>query len=204
VVHEPEPDIVLILVQALAKGDRDEMAVEAAVETGVDGIVPWQAERSVVIWRGERAAKSLVRWRATVRAAVKQSRRARVPPVSSAVTTAQLAALIQAAVSNNGVALVLHEDANVSLADVPLPSAAAVAAKEAARPADEVPVWADGPVQVVVIVGPEGGISDAELAALTQAGAVTVRLGPHVLRTSTAGPVAIALLSQRLGRWELS
>ncbi|QAY71481.1 16S rRNA (uracil(1498)-N(3))-methyltransferase [Xylanimonas protaetiae] len=184
VVKEPAPDVVVTLVQALAKGDRDEMAVEAAVETGADAVLPWQAERSVVVWRGDRAARSRARWVATVRAAVKQARRAWVPPVGDAVTTAQLAARVRDVVAAGGAALVLHEEATTPIAAATLPA----------------PDAAD-PRQLLVVVGPEGGIGEAELRTLTDAGALAVLLGPHVLRTSTAGPVAIALLSERLGRW---
>ncbi|CAM3815122.1 16S rRNA (uracil(1498)-N(3))-methyltransferase [Isoptericola cucumis] len=181
VVVDPAPGVVLTLVQALAKGDRDELAVEAAVEVGVDAVVPWQAERSVVVWRGQRAAKSRAKWVATVRSAVKQARRACLPPVSEALTSRRLAARAGEVVAAGGAVVVLHEDASTPLADVALPS------RE--------------PAELLVVVGPEGGISDEEVAALADAGAVPARLGPHVLRTSTAGPVAIALLSQRLGRW---
>ncbi|ACZ31208.1 protein of unknown function DUF558 [Xylanimonas cellulosilytica DSM 15894] len=184
VVTEPAPDVALTLVQALAKGDRDELAVEAAVETGADAVLPWQAERSVVVWRGDRAARSRARWVATVRAAVKQARRAWVPDVGDAVTTPQLAARVRDVVAAGGVALVLHEEATTPVAAAPLPTPDAA-----------------NPPELLVVVGPEGGIGDAELTRLTDAGALAVRLGPHVLRTSTAGPVAVALLAQRLGRW---
>lgn len=183
-VVEPAPDVRLVLVQALAKGDRDELAIEAATEVGVDAVVPWQAERSVVVWRGDRAAKSRARWLATVRAAAKQSRRAHIPGVEVAVDTAALATRAAATVAAGGAVLVLHEDADLPLADARLPGP-----RETGRPA------------VLVVVGPEGGISERELALLTGAGAQAVRLGPHVLRTSTAGPVALALLAERLGRW---
>ncbi|MCC2318251.1 16S rRNA (uracil(1498)-N(3))-methyltransferase [Cellulomonas chengniuliangii] len=186
VVREPAPDVSLVLVQALAKGDRDELAIEAATEVGVDAVLPWQAERSVVVWRGDRAAKSRARWLGTVRAAAKQSRRARVPDVGLAVDGRALAARVAATVAAGGVALVLHEEASAPLADTPLPTAG--------KPGAPAP-------EVLVVVGPEGGISPAELGALRDAGAVAVRLGPHVLRTSTAGPVALAMLAQRLGRW---
>ncbi|MCL1869188.1 MAG: 16S rRNA (uracil(1498)-N(3))-methyltransferase [Promicromonosporaceae bacterium] len=183
VVAEPAPDVVVTLVQALAKGDRDELAVEAAVEVGADAVLPWQADRSVVVWRGERAARSRGRWIATVRSAVKQARRAWLPPVGEAVTTPQLAARVRSVVDAGGVALVLHEEATTPIAAAALPT-----------PGDATP-------ELLVVVGPEGGIAESEVQALTGAGAVAVRLGPHVLRTSTAGPVAVALLSDRLGRW---
>ncbi|MFJ3408378.1 16S rRNA (uracil(1498)-N(3))-methyltransferase [Promicromonospora sp. NPDC090134] len=178
-VVEPVPDVVVTLVQALAKGDRDEMAIEAATETGVDAIIPWQAERSVVVWRGDRAAKSRARWVSTVRAATKQARRARIPDVDVPLSTKQLAARTRDVVAAGGAVVVLHEEATTGLSAVPLPDTGAL----------------------LLVVGPEGGISEAEVALLTEAGAVTARLGPHVLRTSTAGPIAIALLSDRLGRW---
>jgi 16S rRNA (uracil1498-N3)-methyltransferase len=136
--------------------------------------VPWQAERSVVVWRGERAVKSQSRWGATARAAAKQSRRSRVPVVAGVCSTAALATRMTEA----SLALVLHEEAARPLADVPLP------------------VRGD----VLVVVGPEGGIGPAELARLEAAGAVPVRLGPAVLRSSSAGPAAIAVLSAR-ARW---
>ncbi|MGW8568021.1 16S rRNA (uracil(1498)-N(3))-methyltransferase [Isoptericola sp. NPDC055881] len=186
VVAEPAPDVVLTLVQALAKGDRDELAVEAAVEVGVDAVVPWQADRSVVVWRGARAAKSHAKWVATVRSAVKQARRACLPPVDEPLTTRLLVARAREVVEAGGAVVVLHEDATTPLAQVELPAA---------------PQPGAGAPALLVVVGPEGGIADAELEALVEAGAVAARLGPHVLRTSTAGPVAVALLSERLGRW---
>jgi 16S rRNA (uracil1498-N3)-methyltransferase len=189
VVREPAPDVVVTLVQALAKGDRDELAVEAAVEVGADAVVPWQSERSVVVWRGERAVKSHARWVATVRSATKQARRAWLPPVDDAHTTKQLAARTRAVVAAGGAVVVLHEEATTPLAAVPLPAPAPGAASGGPAP------------ELLVVVGPEGGIAEAELAALVEAGATAARLGPHVLRTSTAGPVAVALLSERLGRW---
>ncbi|MFI2752474.1 16S rRNA (uracil(1498)-N(3))-methyltransferase [Cellulomonas sp. P22] len=186
VVREPEPAVRLVLVQALAKGDRDELAIEAATEVGVDAVLPWQAERSIVVWRGDRAAKSRARWLGTVRAAAKQARRARVPEVGFAVDGRALADAVREVVGRGGAALVLHEEATVPIAEAALPVPAA--------PGDPAP-------EVLVVVGPEGGISARELDTLRDAGAVAVRLGPHVLRTSTAGPVALALLEQRLGRW---
>lgn len=179
---EPAPDPAFVLIQALAKGDRDELAVEAATELGVDVVVPWQAQRSIVVWRGQRAAKSQARWRATVRSAVKQSRRARKPLVEDAVDLRALVRRVEGAVAAGGVALVLHETASARTAQ------ALAAAREARG-------------EVIVVVGPEGGITEEELAALTGAGALAVRLGPHVLRTSTAGPAALALLSLELRAW---
>ena len=174
VSDEAEPAPRLVLVQALAKGDRDEQAVEAATELGVDEVVPWQAERSVVVWRGDRAAKSLAKWAAVVARATKQSRRSRVPVTSPAVGLAPLVARVgQAALT-----LVLHEDATDPLASVELPASG----------------------DVLVVVGPEGGITDREIEALRAAGARPVRLGATILRASSAGPAALAVLSART-RW---
>ncbi|HEY3438019.1 MAG TPA: 16S rRNA (uracil(1498)-N(3))-methyltransferase [Actinotalea sp.] len=183
-VEEPRSAVEIVLVQALAKGDRDELAIEAATEVGVDAVVPWQANRSIVVWRGERAAKSRAKWLATVREAAKQARRAYVPAVGENVDSRGLVALVGAVTSAGGLVLVLHEEAQQAVGSVRLPA-----------PDGE------GTPQVLVVVGPEGGIADEEIAQLTGAGAVAVRLGPHVLRTSTAGPVAVALLAERLGRW---
>lgn len=171
---QPQPDSRFVLIQALAKGDRDEQAIEAATELGVDEVVPWQAERSVVIWRGERAVRSLRKWESIVLAATKQSRRTRVPLVSE---PASQGAVIQR-IEKAALALVLHEDAEQSLAGLALPPSG----------------------DIVLVVGPEGGISPTELSAFVTAGAVAVRLGPNVLRSSSAGPAALAVMSAA-GRW---
>ncbi len=173
-VTEPVPAPRLVLVQALPKGDRGELAVELATEVGIDEVVPWVAARCVMQWKGDRGDKQHARWQATAREAAKQSRRAFVPPVRALHTTAQVAALLDGATG-----LVLHEAATDPLTSVELP----------------------GGRDVVVVVGPEGGIDERELEAFTAAGARTVRLGPTVLRTSTAGAAAAAVLSARTGRW---
>lgn len=172
---EPEPRPRLTVVQALPKGDRGELAVETMTETGVDAIVPWSAARCITQWRGERGAKSLARWRATAREAGKQSRRLRFPHIAAPVTTRQLAPLLSAA----AFAAVLHEEGAAPLATAGLP--------------------AEG--DVVLVVGPEGGVTPEELAAFAEAGASPYRLGRTVLRTSTAGTAAAALLLARTGRW---
>ena len=164
----------LVLVQALAKGDRDELAVQAAAELGVDEIVPWQASRSVSRWDAAKAEKGRARWAGIVREAAKQAHRAWVPGVAPASTTAQLATR---AVSSD--VLVLEPTAGERLSGVPLRT-------------DR---------DIVLVVGPEGGIAPAELDAFAGAGARLVRLGDTVLRTSTAGPAALAVAATRLGRW---
>lgn len=168
----PEPDPRIVVVQALPKGERAELAVELLTEVGVDEIVPWQAARSIVQWTGERGPKAMAKWRRTAAEAAKQSRRPRIPHVAEPARLAELTA-------RAGTLLVLHEAATEPLSAVPLP----------------------GSGDLVLIVGPEGGVSDDELAALVAAGARPVRLGETVLRTSTAGAAAVAALSVRLGRW---
>lgn len=163
----------VVLVQALAKGDRDELAVQAACELGVDEIVPWQASRSVSRWEGAKALKGRERWSSIVREAAKQAHRAWIPVVAAPVTTAQLGER-----AGGERMLVLDPGASQRLTDI--------------EP--------DGR-DIVLVVGPEGGIAPEELARLTAAGAERVLLGDTVLRTSTAGPAAIAVLSASLGRW---
>lgn len=172
--HLPAPDPYLVVVQALPKGDRAELAVELMTELGVDEVVPWAASRSVVQWPPDRVAKPLERWRRTAREAAKQSRRPRLPVITDLASTEDVTARIGSAS-----ALVLHERAELPLARAALPVTG----------------------ELLIVVGPEGGISDEELAAFAGAGAQPVRLGDPVLRTSTAGTAALAALSLRLGRW---
>jgi 16S rRNA (uracil1498-N3)-methyltransferase len=173
-------DTEITLVQALAKGGRDEQAVEAATELGATRVVPWASDRAIVQWRGAKVDKGRSAWESLVLAAAKQSRRALVPAVLGVVTTKELAVLVRAAVGAGERVLVLHEEAQVALAGLS---------------------WANQTQPVWVIVGPEGGISDAELAMLTATGGEAVRLGPHVLRASSAGPAALAALAALRGTW---
>ncbi|MCU1552549.1 MAG: rRNA ((1498)-N(3))-methyltransferase [Arthrobacter sp.] len=191
---EPRPDIRLVLVQALAKGDRDELAAETATELGIDAVVPWQAERSIVRWKAERAAKAHAKWESVVAAAAKQARRAWIPEVRPAVDGAGL----QAAVAAAGLAVILHEDAVRPLRQV-LESWRAAVGTPARQGSADAPEAAAR--EVLLIVGPEGGISPREVTRLCDAGAVTALLGHHVLRSSTAGPAATVLASDILGRW---
>jgi 16S rRNA (uracil1498-N3)-methyltransferase len=166
----PEPRC-FVAAQALAKGDRSELAVEMMTEMGVHEIVPWRAARSIVRWSPERTARSLARWRSTVREAAKQSRRLVVPQISEPVTTQQLAHRA----ASVDLALTLHNEGAASLAEVDLPATGTV----------------------LIIIGPEGGIAAEELSELTQAGAQPVSISDGVLRTSTAGVVALAGLKLR-------
>ena len=177
--HEQAPRCRLVLVQALAKGGRDELAIEAGTEVGMDAVFPWQSDRSVSRWRGPKAAKGVQRWQQVVLAATKQSRRAYLPEVGDLLVGEELLARVSSAVESGRTVLVAHEGA-----DTPIGQAS---------------IGSDCP-EVLVVVGPEGGLTEAEVDGLRGAGAQVVRLGPHVLRTSTAGPIALALLAQRLGR----
>jgi 16S rRNA (uracil1498-N3)-methyltransferase len=171
----PEPTPEFVLVQALPKGDRGPLAVDLATELGVDRIVPWTAARCVTRWRDDRIEKGLAKWRAAARAASKQSRRPRLPEVTSPMTTREVCGLL----ADTDLAVVLHERAARPLAQLDIPRSGTVA----------------------VVVGPEGGLTDGEVVAFRAAGAQAVRLGAEVLRTSTAGAAALAALSIRT-RWQ--
>jgi 16S rRNA (uracil1498-N3)-methyltransferase len=174
---EPPPQPRICVVQAIPKGDRAEQAVEMMTEVGVDVIVPWAAERCVAVWKPAegRSQRALGRWRSTAREAAKQSRRARIPEVTAPAETADVLTRVAAA----GAAIVLEPGAATRLGSVPLP----------------------GTGEIILIVGPEGGVSQAESAAFATAGAVAARLGPTVLRASSAGTAAAAVLLSRCGRW---
>ncbi len=173
VVETPAASPAIWLVQALAKGDRDEQAVQQATELGVDGVIPWSARRSIVKWEGTKVRKGHDRWSAIVREASKQSVRSWVPEVGDLASLAVLVAL-----AKDTRMLLLEPAADLALSRL--------------EP--------DGR-DVVLVVGPEGGIAPSELAALEAAGATPVRLGGTILRTSTAGPAAVAVVNARLGRW---
>jgi 16S rRNA (uracil1498-N3)-methyltransferase len=172
---EPAPDPSVTVVQAIPKGDRGELAVELLTEVGADAVVPWAAERCVAQWRGDRADKALARWRSTAVAAAKQSRRAWFPAVTPQAGLAAVGERVGAA----ALAILLDPGAAARLADVAMPPSG----------------------EIVLIVGPEGGISPAEHEALTAAGAIGARLGPTVLRASSAGAVATGIVLSSAGRW---
>jgi 16S rRNA (uracil1498-N3)-methyltransferase len=175
VTQEAEPDPALVLVQALAKGDRDELAIQAATELGSFAIVPWQAERSISRWDGPKIAKGVERWQTIVAEAAKQALRSFTPQVAQPVTSKELAKMV----AEYSVVLVLDPTAENSLVGADLPKHGNVA----------------------IVVGPEGGISESELVQLQAAGAVRVHLGESILRTSTAGVAAISVLQAKLGHW---
>lgn len=171
----PRPQPAVTVVQALPKGDRGELAVEVLTEIGVDRVVPWAAARSVAVWRGERAAKSHAKWQATAREAAKQARRSWHPEVEPLAGTDRVVELLGSA----DLAVVLHESAPAALSALPVPARG----------------------HLVVVVGPEGGLTEEELAAFFGVGVVPVRLGTEVLRTSTAGVAAVSALLARTSRW---
>jgi 16S rRNA (uracil1498-N3)-methyltransferase len=173
---ESAPACRLTVVQAILKGDRGELAVELMTEVGVDTIVPWPAERSIARWRLDREEKALSRWRSSAREAAKQARRSRFPEITAPKRTADVLERLAGA----ALALLLDPQAATPLTDVRLPRAG----------------------EIVLVVGPEGGVSPPESAELTAAGAIPARLGPSVLRGSTAGAVAGALLLSGCGRWQ--
>ncbi|MEU4570056.1 16S rRNA (uracil(1498)-N(3))-methyltransferase [Micromonospora sp. NPDC023956] len=167
----------IVVVQGIAKGDRGELAVQAMTEAGVDEIVPWAASRSVTQWRGERGVRAREKWTATAREAAKQARRPWLPVVAGAPD--ESTATVAARISGAAAGYVLHEEAQDRLTTVELPTTG----------------------EIVLVVGPEGGIAPAEVDAFRAAGARPVRLGPAVLRTSTAGVAALSVLATRLARW---
>lgn len=177
VAEPPRPTVTV--VQAIPKSERSELAIELACEAGADEFVAWQSARCVARWDGERAQKGLRRWGAVARSAARQSRRPHIPSVSGPLSTDALAAYLKGRIAEGALALVLHESADHSLTGLPLADAEAI----------------------VLVVGPEGGISDEEIAALTSAGAQPVRLGPTVLRTSTAAAVSLGAIGVLTGRW---
>lgn len=172
----PEPSPRVVVVQAIPKSERAELAVDLATQAGADEIIAWQAQRCIAKWEGKKVDKALAKWQSAAAAAAKQSRRPRIPVVSGPLTTGQLAQKL--AGEDHAQAFVLHEDATDNLKNVPL---------------EEETIY--------LIIGPEGGIGDDELAKLTAAGARAIKLGPEVLRTAAAAMVALAVIGARTQRW---
>lgn len=175
----PRPAPAVTVAQAIPKAERSELAVELATEAGADSFIAWQADRCVARWDGDRGAKGLRRWRAVARSAARQSRRPWIPDVDGPLSTAGLCPVLAERVGAGALALVLHESADIPLVDQPVAQAESI----------------------ILVVGPEGGVSNAELDALARAGAHPVRLGPTVLRTSTAAAVALGALGVLTARW---
>ena len=184
-LREEHTSPLIYLVQALAKDGRDLLAIETATELGVYGVLPWSADRSIVRWKGERAAKAHTKWQNTVTAAAKQSRRALIPEVYDLYSTTDLVELIEEVTGQGSAVFILHEQATERLS--------AQAAKLAGGE--------NLPEEIYLLVGPEGGISDREVQLFTEAGAQLALLGDEVLRSSTAGSAAMCTLNVVLGRW---
>lgn len=185
---EEPPVVRLSLIQALAKNGHDEQAIDVSTQIGVDDVYPWQSERAIARWKAGRTDR---KWTATLAAATEQSRRAAMPTLHGCLSGKQLIALCRRACVRGDLVIVLHQDATLSWDGI----------ERRVRDVLERSLE-DGNVRTVhVVVGPEGGISDAEVAALKDAGAEVCVLGRNILRASTAGPVALSLLSRELGRF---
>ena len=187
--REPRPVTRLALIQALAKTGHDEQAIDMATQIGVDEVLPWQANRSIAKWKAGRTDR---KWSAVLDAATEQSRRAYRPLLGECVGSKDIVAICRRACVHGDLVVVLHQDATDSWSGVE---------RRVAELQER--TLADGkPRTISVVVGPEGGVSEAEVAAFTAAGAVACVLGTNILRAATAGPVALALLSRALGRYE--
>lgn len=190
--RQPEVMTRIGLIQALAKQGRDEQAIEASCEIGVDEVTPWQAHRSIVQWKGSKQEKALYKWQQVLNRATEQSRRSWCPQLHHSITTQQLVQWCLRANVHGDLIIVLHQDATDTWDSVEQ-----LVLDMAQRSCE------DGKARTVhVVVGPEGGIAEEEITALTGAGAHIVALGAHIMRASTAGPVAVALLSRVLGRYD--
>lgn len=165
----------LIVVQALTKSDRTKESIELLVEAGVDTIIPWESERSIAKWKEDMGEKYFQ----TARTACKQSRRFTVPQINRAHSTSEI---IQRLTSNPGTkVLIMHESATEQISSV-------VTAGDSDQSA------------IVCIIGPEGGISDAEISQFVEAGAHLVKLGKPVLRSAHAGMAALVAVQALIGR----
>lgn len=186
--REPRPVTRLALIQALAKQGHDELAIDMATQIGVDVVLPWQSDRSIAKWKSGRTDR---RWEQVLRSATEQSRRSWSPQLGDCVSGKQIVSICRRACVHGDLVVVLHQDSAV-----PWDRLEKEIDALSRRCLD------DGrPRTISVIVGPEGGISDDEVERFTDAGARSCVLGSTILRSSTAGPVALALLSRALGRF---
>ena len=172
--REAELPGAITLVQGLPAGDKMDWVIEKAVEMGVSRIVPIAARRSVLALEGARRDKRMARWRSQIVSACEQSGRNRIPEIVEPMTLAQWLAL-QAAP-----ALLCHPTASLPLAQA-LPS--------------------PGTTEFSILVGPEGGWDDDEIRLAVTHGVRTVRFGPRVLRTETAGIALVAAVTA-LMNWQ--
>lgn len=199
--YEPAPQIRLGLIQALAKSGRDEQAVEMAVEIGADAVIPWQADRSIVQWKGPRAAKGREKWHDRLVMAAEQSRRSRVPELGQLMVTKQLVPWAAGQVQSGNAVIVLHQEAADTWGDISRTLLGQYARTMDDGAAHDAGGSASAPRYIYIAAGPEGGISSSEIEQLRSAGAYITLLGRNILRASSAGPVALALLSEAFGRF---
>ena len=167
-----ESPLPLVLVQGVSRSERMDLTVQKATELGVTRLVPVLTERSVVKLDAAQAARKLEHWRAIAIAACEQSGRNRPPEVLPAVAYREFVRS-QIEIPTR---LLLSPLAPLRMADVPRP-----------------------PAGVMVLIGPEGGLSPQEQEQALAAGFVGVRLGPRVLRTETAALAALTLLQREFG-----
>lgn len=163
-----EPPLFITLAQGLPAADKMDWIVQKAVELGVAAIRPVACRRSVIRLSGERMERRVAHWQAVAIAACEQCRRNRVPGVAPLVDLPQF---LGGSAGDNGLRLILAPEAGTRLAALPKPT---------------------GPV--TLLIGPEGGFEEGELAAAASAGFQAVGLGPRVLRTETAGLAALAAM----------
>ncbi|KAB8287410.1 16S rRNA methyltransferase [Bifidobacterium ramosum] len=186
--REPQPVTRLALIQALAKNGHDEQAIDVATQIGVDQVIPWQADRSIAKWKAGRTDR---KWDQVLAAATEQSRRAWKPELADCVSSKQVVAICRRACVHGDLVVVLHQDATDTWDGI----------EQAVRELSDRCLDDGRPRTVNVVVGPEGGIADAEIEQFTAAGARVCVLGTNILRASAAGPVALSLLSRALGRF---
>lgn len=190
----------ITVIQALPKSERSELTIDLLTQAGVDAIVPWEATRCVAKWQGAKREKGLQKWRQAAIAAAKQSRRTTIPDVQQVHSTRDLTPLL----ADFDAVFVLHEEAtNGLLAAWDACVAASVAASVAEKAPGDVSEAESFPDNIALVIGPEGGISPEETAEFQQRGSILVRLGPEVLRTATAGMVALAVLGAHTARWDV-
>lgn len=195
---EPAPAVKLGLIQALAKSGRDEQAIEMATAIGIDRVIPWQAQRSIVLWKGSKAGKGREKWRDQLIAATEQSRRSWLPQLDPVMNSKQLAAWISQVVGFGDTVIVLHQDASESWGSIS--DRLAEKYRMAIETAGQGETRGEEAPTIFVIVGPEGGISDEEIGLFKEAGATLALIGRNILRASSAGPVALTLLTRIIGR----
>ena len=168
---ERESPLTLTLAQGVSRGERMDLVVQKATELGASGLAPVLAERSVVRLTAQQAERRLNHWRAIAIAACEQSGRNRLPAIASPVALKDFLRT-----SDGSMRLLLSPAATATLADLPRLVSA-----------------------ITVLIGPEGGLAEAEQEAAVAAGFKPVRVGPRVLRTETAAIAALTLLQREFG-----